>query len=156
MMYHSAKPPFDWKGKRPMGSEAKKKARISQITPYLLYRDVAKALDWLEAAFGFKEYGERYVSADGKVNHAAMQHADGSLFMMGCPGPKYRNPKQLRGVTQMLYVNVDNVDRHYRRAKKAGAKILEMPTDTFYGARRYGAADPEGHQWYFAQELRKK
>jgi len=139
-----------------MGSKAKKKDRISQITPYLLYRDVAKALVWLERAFGFKEYGERYLNEKGKVNHAAMQHVDGSLLMMGCPGRKYRNPKQLGVVTQMLYVNVDDVDGHYRRAMRAGAKILEEPTDTFYGARRYGAADPEGHQWYFAQELGKK
>jgi uncharacterized glyoxalase superfamily protein PhnB len=25
----------------------------------------------------------------------------------------------------------------------------------FYGDRRYGAADPEGHQWYFAQHVRE-
>jgi uncharacterized glyoxalase superfamily protein PhnB len=38
--------------------------------------------------------------------------------------------------------------------RKAGATILEEPANTEYGHRRYGAADPEGHQWYFAQELR--
>jgi uncharacterized glyoxalase superfamily protein PhnB len=48
---------------------------------------------------------------------------------------------------------VDDVDAHFQRAKKAGAHILEEPEDTFYGHRRYGAEDPEGHQWYFAQEI---
>jgi uncharacterized glyoxalase superfamily protein PhnB len=52
-------------------------------------------------------------------------------------------------------VNVDDADKHFKRARKAGAKILEEPQDTFYGHRRYGAEDPEGHQWYFAHELRK-
>jgi len=47
------------------------------------------------------------------------------------------------------------VDKHFERARKAGAKILEEPVDTFYGHRRYGAEDPEGHQWYFAQENKK-
>jgi uncharacterized glyoxalase superfamily protein PhnB len=46
------------------------------------------------------------------------------------------------------------VDKHYARAKKAGAKILEKPADTFYGDRRYGVTDPEGHQWFFAQHVR--
>ena len=58
--------------------------------------------------------------------------------------------------TQSLYINVDNVDKHFQRSKKAGAKILEEPEDQFYGDRRYGAEDPEGHQWYFAQEIKKK
>ena len=53
-------------------------------------------------------------------------------------------------------MNVDNVDAHFERAKKAGAKILEEPQDTFYGHRRYGAEDPEGHQWFFAQEIPRR
>jgi len=50
---------------------------------------------------------------------------------------------------------VDYVNAHFERARKAGAAILEEPKDTFYGHRRYGAEDPEGHQWYFAQEPAK-
>jgi uncharacterized glyoxalase superfamily protein PhnB len=76
------------------------------------------------------------------------------LIMMGYPGPEYKNPKRLRQATQSLYVNVDDVDKHFKRARKAGATILEEPRDTPYGHRRYGAEDPEGHQWYFAQEIR--
>ncbi len=92
---------------------------------------------------------------DGKLNHAAMQFGD-DLIMMGYPGPEYKNPKKLGAATQMLYINVDDVDKHFARAKKAGAKILEEPQDTFYGHRRYGAEDPEGHQWYFARELKPR
>jgi uncharacterized glyoxalase superfamily protein PhnB len=58
--------------------------------------------------------------------------------------------------TQSLYINVNEVDKHFELAKKVGAKILEEPKDTFYGHRRYGAEDPEGHQWYFAQEISKR
>ena len=137
-----------------MKTKSKSKQPVSQLTPYLLYKDVGRALGWLRKAFGFREFGDRFLGADGTVQHAAMQLADGSVFMMGCPGPKYKNPKKLGAVTQILYVNVDNVDRHFARAKKSGASILEKPADTFYGDRRYGAADPEGHQWYFAQHVR--
>jgi len=125
------------------------------ITPYLLYEDVGGALKWLTKAFGFRKYGTAMSRPDGKINHAAMKFDD-DLIMMGYPGPKYKNPKRLGHSTQSLYVNVDDVDKHFERAKKAGAKILEEPKNTFYGHRRYGAEDPEGHQWYFAQELKAK
>lgn len=124
------------------------------IVPYLLYEDVAGALKFLSQAFGFRRYGSQMSRPDGKINHAAMRLGD-DLIMMGYPGPKYKNPKRLGQATQHLYINVDDVDGHFERAKKAGAKIIEEPKDTFYGHRRYGAEDPEGHQWYFAQEIGK-
>ena len=80
---------------------------------------------------------------------------DKDFIMMGYPGPEYKSPRRLGQATMNLYVNVSDVDKHYKRAKKAGARILEEPQDTFYGHRRYGAADPEGHEWYFAHEIKK-
>jgi len=127
-------------------------AKTPRITPYLLYEDVAAAIDWLTAAFGFRER-TRIPGPGGKVAHAEMELADG-LVMMGCPGPEYRNPKRLGHVTQHLYVYVDSVDGHFEHARKAGAKILEEPADQFYGDRRYAAEDPEGHSWYFAEHVR--
>ena len=125
---------------------------MPRISAYLLYEDVAGALDWLVRAFGFRER-MRMPGTDGKIMHAEMELADG-VIMMGNPGTDYRNPRQLGHVTQHLYVYVDDVDAHYERARQAGATILAEPEDQFYGDRRYGAEDPEGHQWYFAQHVR--
>jgi PhnB protein len=124
------------------------------ITPYLYYEDVAGALKFLSRAFGFRKYGAPMSGPDGKLNHAAMKLGD-DLIMMGYPGSKYKNPKRLGQATQSLYINVDDIDKRFERARKAGATILEKPEDKFYGHRRYGAEDPEGHQWYFAQEIKK-
>jgi uncharacterized glyoxalase superfamily protein PhnB len=69
----------------------------------------------------------------------------------------YESPAEFSAradVTQSLYVYVDDVDRHFARARQAGAAIIEEPSDQSYGDRRYGAADPEGHHWYFAQRIR--
>lgn len=123
------------------------------IIPYLLYDDVGGALKFIAKAFGFRKHGQQMKDRDGKIMHAAMRLGD-DLIMMGCPGVGYRNPKRLGQSTQSLYINVPDVDKHFARARKAGAKILEEPLDTEYGHRRYGAEDPEGHQWYFAHELR--
>ena len=125
------------------------------ITPYLYYEDVNAALKWLAKAFGFKRFGKAMIGKSGKVNHAAMRFHDG-IVMMGAPGGKYKNPRRLGQATQSLYVMVENADKHFQRAKKAGSKVLEPPTDTEYGHRRYGVEDPEGHEWYFAQELKRK
>lgn len=122
------------------------------ITPYLYYEDVGGALKFLAKAFGFEKHGPQMKGADGKINHASMM-LGGDMVMMGHPGAAYRNPKRLGEATQSLYVNVEDVDKHFARAKKAGAKIIEEPSDTAYGHRRYGAEDPEGHQWYFAHEI---
>jgi PhnB protein len=123
-----------------------------RIVPYLYYQDVASALAWLASAYGLKEK-MRMAGPDGGIMHAEMELADG-VVMMGRPGAEYRNPKALGQPTQSLYVYVDDVDKHYLTAKEAGAKILEEPADQFYGDRRYGCEDPEGHQWYFAQHVR--
>jgi uncharacterized glyoxalase superfamily protein PhnB len=123
-----------------------------QVVPYLYYADAAAALEWLAKAFGFREMN-RMAGADGKVAHAAMSLDDGGLIMLGCPGPNYRNPKNLGAKTQSLYIHVRDVDAHFARARKAGARILEEPKDQEYGQRRYGAEDPEGHAWYFAAAI---
>ena len=54
----------------------------------------------------------------------------------------------------MLYVYVDDVDGHYQRAREAGAVIVTELEDQAWGDRRYQAADPEGHQWTFAEHVR--
>ncbi len=123
-----------------------------RVTPYLYYEDVARALDWLTRAFGFCER-MRMTGPDGKVQHAEMEAADG-VIMMGHPGPQYRNPRHLGQTTQSVYVYVDDVDAHAEQARAAGATLLEEPQDQFYGDRRYGAADLEGHHWYFATHVR--
>ena len=122
---------------------------MQTITPYLLYKDVDAALGFLTAAFGFKEV-LRYTGEAGYVNHAEMQIGEGKIFL-GDPGDQYRNPDELGNETVGIYVIVDDVDDHCRRAKEAGAEIKEEPTDQEYGERRYTARDPEGHHWYFAQ-----
>jgi uncharacterized glyoxalase superfamily protein PhnB len=122
------------------------------ITPYLLYEDVATALEWLERAFGFQE-ALRFTGEAEYVNHAEMRLGDAAIYL-GDPGDQYRNPKRLGQETVGIYVLVDDVDAHYERAKAADAEILEQPADQDYGDRRYTARDPEGHHWYFAQQIR--
>src|SRR5262245_15493979 len=121
------------------------------ITPYLLYQDAGAAVGWLAKAFGLRP-DEVLKGADGRVGHASMTFGK-ALVLFGSPGPDFRGPRAIGHWTANLYVDVDDVKTHHARAVKAGAKIIEEPRDTPYGARRYGAEDLEGHRWYFAQDL---
>jgi uncharacterized glyoxalase superfamily protein PhnB len=123
-----------------------------RVMPYLLYKDPAAALEFLTNAFGFTER-LRMTDESGRVNHAEVQLHDG-VVMFGTPGEDYRSPGDLGGVTQLVYVYVDDVDAHYGRAKAGGAKIVREPADQFYGDRTYAAEDPEGHHWSFATHVR--
>ena len=123
------------------------------ITPYLYYEDLPGAVRWLSHAFGFKAFGPT-MRRNGKLTHAAMKRGD-NIVMMGHPGPKYKNPRRVGHATQSLYVHIRGVDTMFARARKAGANVLEEPKDTEYGHRRCGVEDPEGHQWYFAEAIKR-
>jgi PhnB protein len=121
------------------------------ITPYLYYEDVGAALKWLREALGFEETGERKTER-GVIKHAGVKLGDG-VILLGHPGPHYRSPRRLGQSTQCLCVLVDDLETHFQKARKAGANIIEEPTNTDYGERRYGVVDPEGHEWYISQPL---
>lgn len=127
---------------------------MTSITPYLLYSSCEDALDFLHRAFGFEEV-LRYTGTEGYVNHAEMR-IDGVPIMMGNPGERYRNPKELGQETVGIYVNVDDADAIFERARGAGAEIVQEPTDQEYGERRFTARDPEGHYWYFAHTIAER
>lgn len=122
------------------------------IIPYLLYEDLGASLDWLARAFGFREI-LRHAGPDGKPVHAEMELGTGGRILMGHPGADYRNPKHIGHRTHNLYVYVEDVDRLYENAVRAGAVVVEKPADQPYGERRCGVDDPEGHRWYFAHPL---
>jgi PhnB protein len=123
-----------------------------RISPYLLYEDVAGALDFLSRAFGFSERF-RFADPQDDVTHAEMVLADG-LIMMGDPGPDYESPKRAGRLGSQVHVYVDDVDAHFEHAKAAGATIVSELHEPGYGDRRYDAEDPEGNRWSFAQHIR--
>jgi PhnB protein len=119
----------------------------TEIIPYIFYRDVAAALDWLSRAFDFKEIMRVGTPSGGM--HGEMDF-DGQRIMMG-QGAADRRMKSVRDVgvaTQGVFVYLADVDKHYERARAAGAEIEKPPADLDYG-RSYTARDLDGHPWFF-------
>jgi uncharacterized glyoxalase superfamily protein PhnB len=121
------------------------------VTPYLLYEDGAAAIDFAIQAFGFREV-DRSTGAAGGL-HAELETARGGRIYFGQPLKGFRNPATV-GATSSVYVLVEDVDAHFAGATGGGAEIIEELTDLPFGHRRYGCVDRQGHEWYFAQELR--
>ena len=127
---------------------------MPRLTPYLYYRDVVAALEWLGKAFGFEER-MRIPGEDGAVMHAEATLAD-SVVMMGQPSKEMEtaSASDLPAVNQSLYVYVDNVDAHHAQAAAAGAKPDELQ-EMFWGDRIYAVRDLEGHHWTFATAVKE-
>jgi len=119
---------------------------ITEIIPYVFYRDVPAALEWLARAFGFTE-AMRHATPNGM--HAEMT-LDGQRIMMGQGGKEWRmlSAAETEAATQGIFVYLADVDAHYARAREAGAEIVHPPHDEPYG-RTYTARDLDRHPWFF-------
>ncbi|MFE0730545.1 VOC family protein [Streptomyces antibioticus] len=118
------------------------------ICPTLLYADAKAAVRQLTEAFGFTELSV-YEGEDGTVLHAELAQGNG-VVMLGSKGRGGVFDTAMKDAGPAgVYVVVDDVDAHHRRAVEQGAEILMPPTDQDYGSRDYMARDAEGNIWSF-------
>jgi uncharacterized glyoxalase superfamily protein PhnB len=118
------------------------------IYPSLLYADAKAAIRQLTEAFGFTELAV-YEGEDGSVMHAELVQGNGAV-MLGSKGRGGRFDEAMKSAGPAgVYIVVDDVDAHHRRAVEHGAEILMPPTDQDYGSRDYMTRDIEGNIWSF-------
>jgi len=116
------------------------------ITPYLVVDDGVAALAWYAKAFGAKEVLR--LEHNGSIGHAEMKIGD-SHFMLSNEWPEwgYRSAKAIGGTPVSLMIYVDDCDKVFDQAVKAGATVRAPVQDQFYGDRSGNVTDPFGHQW---------
>ncbi|HEX5420752.1 MAG TPA: VOC family protein [Gammaproteobacteria bacterium] len=128
------------------------------FTPAVFYKNPKAALDWLAKAFGFELSMLIESPDDPRMMHSEMTLGGHGRIMVGAEwDERLRSPQSIGGSnTQSLHVDLEkDVDGHCKRARSAGALILQEPSDQFYGARTYRALDLEGHMWTFSQSVRE-
>ena len=122
------------------------------ITPSIVCKNAAKAIDFYKEVFHAKELN-RMAGPGGSIGHAELQFGDSRLMLSDeFPGmataPGANSPP-----SSYLFVYSDNVDALFDRAVKAGAKV-EMPLQNQLWGDRYGKIqDPFGHRWGLAQHV---
>jgi PhnB protein len=117
------------------------------VTPYLIIKGAAKAIEFYKQAFGATEL-MRMPMPDGRVGHAEIRIGDSPVMMADeFPEMGARSPDALGGTPVSILLYVEDVDAMAPRAEAAGAKITRPLQDQFYGDRSCTLLDPFGHQW---------
>lgn len=120
------------------------------VTPYLIVKGAASALEFYKRAFGATEL-LRMPGPGGCVAHAEIRVGDSPIMLADeFPDSGYRGPQSLGGSPVGILLYVEDVDARFRQAVAAGGKVVKPVTDQFYGDRSGTLEDPFGHVWTIA------
>jgi PhnB protein len=121
---------------------------MNTVTPHLVCKDAAQAIEFYKKAFGAEERG-RLSTPDGKnVLHASLRIGD-SAIMLSDEFPDWGSvgPEALQGTPVVIHLYVDDADSVFDQAVRAGA-VVKMPLEDMFWGDRYGQVrDPFGHVW---------
>jgi PhnB protein len=127
----------------------------NSITPYLIIKGAAQAIDYYKKVFGATELF-RMNGPDGKVGHAELKIGNSHIMLADenpSMGEGHASAATVGGTPVSLYVYLPDVDRVVEKAKAEGAKILKPVEDQFYGDRNGFLQDPFGHLWMVATHI---
>jgi PhnB protein len=120
------------------------------VTPYLIIRDAARALEFYNKAFGATEL-MRFPAPGGKIGHAEIKIGDGVVMLADeSPEMGHKSPQTLGGTAITLMFYVADVDAQFAKAVAAGGTVKQALKDQFYGDRSGTITDPFGHIWTIA------
>jgi PhnB protein len=128
-------------------------AGYHSVTPYIIVRNAAKALDWYKNVLGAHEE-LRFPMPDGKIGHAEIKIGDSHIMLADeFPQMNAVSPETIGGTASALMIYVEDVDSVFNKAVAAGAKVKQELQDKFYGDRNATFYDPFGHQWSIATHV---
>ncbi len=127
----------------------------NSITPYLIIKGAAQAIEYYKKVFGATET-VRMNGPDGKVGHAELKIGDSRIMLADenpSMGQGHVSAASIGSSPVSLYLYIPDVDQVFERAVAAGAKILKPVQDQFYGDRSGFIQDPFGHLWGVATHV---
>lgn len=125
----------------------------NSITPYLVIKGAAAAIDFYRTAFKATEV-MRMPMPDGRIGHAELRIGD-SVVMLADESPEAEaiSPSTLGGTTVGLMIYVEDADSIFNKAISMGAKVKKPMATQFYGDRNGTIEDPFGHKWTIATHV---
>lgn len=124
------------------------------LTPHLVVRDCAAALQFYTKALGAKEL-RRHPDPGGKIMHAEMQIGNSKFFLNDeFPEMGAKGPLSIGGTPVTLHLFVEDCDKLFNQAVAAGAKPMMPLADQFWGDRYGIVTDPFGHNWSIASHVK--
>lgn len=130
---------------------------LGTVTPRLVVRDGAAAIDFYKQAFGAEELGERFRLPDGQLVHAEVRIGDSVVMITEAERDAdavAASPEAVGGlVTAIMATYWVDVDEVWERALAAGAQVVYPLADQFYGDRAGRLRDPFGQQWMLSKRI---
>lgn len=121
------------------------------VTPGLVLKDTAKAIELYKKAFGAKEDYRMQMPGSNKIMHACLTIGNSKVFLsdanpeMGCGTPS----------VSTFYLYLNDVDAAFKQARGAGLKELSPVQDMFWGDRTGSLEDGFGIRWTLATHVRE-
>jgi PhnB protein len=123
------------------------------VTPYLILKDTAQAIDFYRNAFGAAET-VRLNNPDGSIMHAEIRIGNSHIMLSDeYPDMGYVGPLSLGGTPVTLVMYVEDVDSIFQQAVAAGAEVVSPVKNEFYGDRSGSVKDPFGYIWSIATHV---
>jgi uncharacterized glyoxalase superfamily protein PhnB len=123
------------------------------VTPYIVLRDAAKAMDWYKKALGASEVS-RMPSPDGKLMHAEIRIGDSLIFLADeFPAMGGKGIQSYGGSPVGIHLYVTDTDKVFNAAVAAGATTMMPPANMFWGDRFCKIQDPFGMQWSISTHI---
>ena len=126
------------------------KKQYGAVSAMLTVSDIPTAVSFYQRAFGFSKRAVMN-GPDGKPIHAELT-LRGTTLMLGPENPALgkRTAKTIGASPASLFLYVEDVDKVATQAANAGARLLQPPTDMFWGDRTATLVDSEGNKWMLA------
>ena len=124
------------------------------LIPSLFTPSPIALMDFYANAFGFEMLGEPVMEGGDTVHLTMAIPGEAQVMLMreGAFHTNSRSPKTMGSGEQGmgLYLYVEDVDAHYKRAVEAGASMSTKPEDMVWVDRIYTTFDIDGNRWTFA------
>ena len=119
----------------------------------LTVRDASSALTFYSEAFGAEELF-RLPTPEGGVAHAEFMIGNSRIYISDESAEWHAFAMSEGTMASCLFsIVIEDCDRSFDRAIKAGAVSLSEPLDQFWGTRSALIKDPFGYRWSLNQKI---
>jgi uncharacterized glyoxalase superfamily protein PhnB len=128
---------------------------MKSIVPALAVASIEKSVEFYTQVLGF-DILFTLPGADGSLVHASVGRGEASV-MFGKLDPSNPHDQGKLGAGVALYATVadnEDIDAYFRRVKDAGATVVQVPKDEFWGHRDWIIADPDGYLLWIGKPTR--
>lgn len=128
---------------------------FSTLTPHIVVKDGAQAIEFYKNAFGAEQVGCSMLAPDGSVMHAELKIGN-SMVMLCSENAEWgaMSPLSVGNTSVTLSLYVENADAAFDKAVSAGATVKMPLADMFWGDRYGQLADPSGHIWAICTHIK--